>query len=75
VGSTQQFTARTFDDNHTQDFTLQVHWSSSSGSLATVSDTFTRRGLANALTPGSANINASTGGISGFTPLIVSPGS
>jgi len=75
VGSTQQFTATgTFDDNHTQDLTLQVHWSSSAGTVATVSNTFTTRGLATALAPGSTNINASTGGISGFTPLLVTVG-
>lgn len=75
VGSTQQFTATgTFDDSHTQDLTLQVHWSSSSGAVATVSNTFSTRGLATALAPGSTNINASTGGISGFTPLVVNSG-
>jgi uncharacterized protein YjdB len=75
VGSTQQFTATgTFDDNHTQDMTLQVHWSSSSGTVATVSNTFAIRGLASALAPGTTNINASTGVVSGFTPLVVNPG-
>jgi hypothetical protein len=72
AGSTQQFTATgTFDDNHTQDLTAAVHWSSSSGAVATVSNTLKNRGLATAVATGTTTVAASSGGISGSTTLVV----
>ncbi len=73
-GSTQRFTAiGTYSDSHTQDLTIQAHWSSSSGSVATVSNSLGSDGLATTIAPGITTIGASTAGISGSTTLVVTP--
>jgi hypothetical protein len=70
AGLTQQFTATaTFTDNSTQDVSTQARWTSSSGSVATVSSS----GLATAVTAGSSTITATMGPISGGATLTVGP--
>ena len=66
--TTQQFAAATTSsDGTTQDVTLQVAWSSSNHSVATVDS----RGLATAIGPGTTTITASSGNVSGSTTLTV----
>jgi trimeric autotransporter adhesin len=68
AGATQQFTATaTFSDLTTQDVSSSVTWTSSDGSIATVSSS----GLASTLTPGSSTITASLALVSGSTTLQV----
>jgi uncharacterized protein YjdB len=68
VGSVQQFTATgTFSDGTMQDITNSAMWTSSAGSVATVSNS----GLATALTTGNSTIIASTASVSGSTTLQV----
>jgi uncharacterized protein YjdB len=68
AGATQQFTATaTFSDLTTQDVSSSVTWTSSDGSIATVSGS----GLANTLTPGSSTITASLALVSGSATLQV----
>jgi trimeric autotransporter adhesin len=72
AGGTQQFTATgTFSDSSTQDITLNSHWSSSSSSVATIANAPSVAGLANCKAPGSTNITANSGGITGSTGLTV----
>jgi uncharacterized protein YjdB len=71
-GSTQQFTATgTFSDSTTQDITLNVHWSSSHSSVATVANAPSVAGLATTTGVGSTNIGANSGGITSSTSLTV----
>jgi trimeric autotransporter adhesin len=68
AGLTQQFTAMaTFTDTSTQDVSTQATWTSSSGSVATVSSS----GLATAVTTGSSTITATMGSVSGGASLNV----
>lgn len=70
VGTSQQFTATgTFSNNSTQDLTSQVTWSSSDTSLATID----QNGRAGAAGPGSVQITATSGGVSGTMTLTVAP--
>jgi uncharacterized protein YjdB len=67
AGSTQQFTATaTYTDSSMHDLTNAV-WSSSDGSIASVSNS----GLATALQPGQSNITASSGGVNGSAVMQV----
>src|SRR5215470_2269064 len=68
AGLTQQFTATaTFTDSSTQDVSTQAIWTSSSGSVATISSS----GLATAVAVGASTITASIGAISGGATLNV----
>jgi hypothetical protein len=71
-GTSQQFTATgTYSDNTTKDMTTSVNWSSSTSSVATISNA----GLAIGAGTGSTSIEAKdpTSGISGSTTLTVNP--
>src|SRR5581483_9499068 len=71
-GSKQQFTATgTFSDSTTQDITLNVHWSSSSASVATIANAPSTAGLAAAAGVGSTTLGAHSGGIMNHTRLTV----
>jgi hypothetical protein len=71
-GSTQQFTATgTFSDSTTQDITLNVHWSSSHASVATIANAPSTAGLATTVGVGSTTIGANSGGITSSTSLTV----
>jgi trimeric autotransporter adhesin len=73
-GLTRQFTATgVFSDNSTQDLTSQVTWASSNVTVATVSDALGSMGLATAVGVGATTIAATSGGVSGSTPLTVTP--
>lgn len=62
VKSTRQFQAiGTFSDNTTQDITEQVAWSTSNGSVATVSNAPGSRGLLTAMGKGTASLSATLG--------------
>ncbi len=66
--ATQQFRAKgTYSDGSIKTITTSVTWSSSNTSAATI----TSGGLATGVAPGSSNITASVGGISGGTTLTV----
>jgi len=70
AGTTQQFTAMaTFTDSSIQDVSSLATWSSSSGSVATVSSS----GLAAAVSVGSSIMTATLGSISGTGALTVGP--
>ncbi len=72
-GFSLQFTATgSFSDNTTRDITAQVSWASSNVAAATISNADGSRGLATATTtPGSTNISASSGSLTGSTSLTV----
>jgi trimeric autotransporter adhesin len=71
-GSTQQFTATgTFSDSTTQDITINVHWSSSHASVATIANAPSTAGLATTVGVGSTTIGANSGGITNSTGLTV----
>ena len=70
VGGTQHFIATgTYSDGTSYDITMQVTWSSSDTSVATVSSD----GLATAIAAGTTTITATSGSISGSTTLTVTP--
>ena len=72
AGSTIQLTATgTFSDNTVQDLTAQASWSSSSQSVATVSNAAGSNGLVTSLAPGTTTIAATWGGASVSTLLTV----
>jgi len=69
----QQYTAiATFADKSTQNLTQSVTWASSNSSVATVGDTAGTLGLATGVAPGTSNLTATFGGVSGFTTVTVS---
>ncbi|HYL94376.1 MAG TPA: Ig-like domain-containing protein [Terriglobales bacterium] len=71
-GSKQQFTATgTFSDSTTQDITMNVHWSSSHASVATIANAPSTAGLATTAGVGSTTIGANSGGITNSTSLTV----
>jgi hypothetical protein len=71
-GTTRQFTATgLYTDNTTQDLTTQVAWTSSDGSVATVSNTAGSNGLATAATIGSTSVSATAGDVTGEAALTV----
>ena len=68
LGTTQAFTARgTFSDNTTADLTTQVAWSSSTASVAAVSNA----GLATPISGGLTTISATSGNVVGNASLTV----
>ena len=74
IGQTKQFTATgTYTDSTTQDVTTQVHWSSSNGGVATISDSAPTQGLASPVAPGSVTIIATLGTVTGTANLTISP--
>jgi len=71
-GSTQQFTATgTCSDSTTQDITINVHWSSSHASVATIANAPSTAGLATTVGVGSTTIGANSGGVTSSTSLTV----
>ena len=74
LGVTQQFTATgTFSDGTTQDVTPSGQWSSTTATVATISNSTGTAGLATALGTGTTTIGISSGGVSASAPLIVNP--
>ena len=74
LGTTQQFTATgTFTDGTTQDLTQTGHWSSTAGSVATISNTAATAGLASALATGTTTIGISYNSVSAQATLVVNP--
>jgi YD repeat-containing protein len=68
--ATQQFTATgTNTDNSTQDLTSSVVWGSSATTIATIDNS----GLATAIAPGTTNITATVGSVSGSATVTVTP--
>lgn len=73
-GTFQKFTAiGTYGDGSMQNLTTQVLWSSSSITVATISNKPGDDGLVEALSPGTTTISASLGAVSGSTTLTVTP--
>jgi len=73
LGTTQQFTAvGFFSDGSTQDVTTSVHWTSSQGAVATVSNSRNSSGLATSQGVGTTTISASLKGLSDSATLSVS---
>jgi uncharacterized protein YjdB len=71
-GTTVQYRAvATFTDETTQDLTGQLNWQSSDGVVASVSNLAGSRGLATALTTGTATITATNGSVTGTASLTV----
>jgi trimeric autotransporter adhesin len=71
-GKTEKFTATgAFSDQSTEDLTSQVTWASSSGTVATISNTTPSQGLAKGVGTGPTTISAILDGISGSTTLTV----
>ena len=72
VGFTQQFTAQgTFSDGSMQDVTSLVQWSSSTPSVAIVSNSAGSYGLTTGAGAGGATLTASSGSVSGSSILTV----
>ncbi len=72
AGSTQQFTATgTFSDTSTQDVTSTAYWSTSDGTVATISDSAGSQGLATGVGAGSITITAASGSVNGTATLAV----
>ena len=70
LGTQQQFTATgTFTDGSTQNISNTVEWTSSLPTVATISN----QGLATSAATGTTTITATSGPISGSTPLNVTP--
>jgi hypothetical protein len=73
-GTTQQYTAiGTYSDASTLDITGTVTWSSSTSSVATISNAAGSKGLATVVANAATTISATLGGITGFTGLAVHP--
>jgi hypothetical protein len=73
-GTNRQFTATgTYTDGSTQNLTDTVTWSSSSTSVATISNAAGSRGLATSVATGSTVITAASGAVSATTSLTVTP--
>jgi 6-phosphogluconolactonase (cycloisomerase 2 family) len=71
-GTQQQFTATgVYSDNSKIDLTATVGWTSSTPTVATISNAATTVGLASGVGAGSTTITATQGGISGTTTLTV----
>ena len=72
TGATQQFAVTgTFSDATTQDLTLNSHWSSTSGTVATIANNPGVAGLATAKASGVTTIGTNIGGIQSSTSLTV----
>jgi uncharacterized protein YjdB len=71
VGQVQQYTATgIYADSSTADLTIQVTWSSDTGTVASVDTS----GKVTAKSPGSANVTATQGGVSGQASVTVQAG-
>ncbi|HTR63122.1 MAG TPA: Ig-like domain-containing protein [Candidatus Binataceae bacterium] len=71
-GTTVQLTATgQFSDGSTEDLTQAATWSSSAGSIATVSNTSGSQGLVTGVSPGTSTLAATFGGIAGSTQVAV----
>ncbi len=72
VGTTEQFTATgTYTDNNMQNLTASAIWTSSTPSVALISNTTGSNGLASSQASGTALIMARSGSVSGSTTLTV----
>jgi len=72
VGTTEQFTATgTYTDNTMQNLTMSAIWTSSTPSVALISNTTGSNGLASSQASGTALIMARSGLVSGSTALTV----
>jgi hypothetical protein len=72
LGSTQQFTATgTYTDGSTQNITTTVAWSSSSPTVATISNAAGTNGLATSVGSGQTTITATQGSVTSSTTLTV----
>jgi hypothetical protein len=72
LGTTQQFTATgTYTDQSTKDITSVVTWSSSSATVAIISNTSGSNGLATSAGVGTTTIAATSAGVSASTTLTV----
>ncbi|MBF0557905.1 MAG: Ig-like domain-containing protein [Nitrospirae bacterium] len=72
LGTTQQFTATgTNTDGSVQNLTASVSWSSSSASVATISNASGSNGKATSVAAGSTTITATLGSVSGSSTLTV----
>jgi len=73
-GTTQQLIATgNFSDGTTQDITKSVTWASSDTTLAGISNTAGSQGLVTGNDAGNTTITASLGGVTGTTPVTVTP--
>lgn len=71
-GTNAQFVATgTFSDHSTQNLTSSVNWTSSTLSVATISNTSGTIGIASAIAAGSSTITAQSGSVSGSATLTV----
>ncbi len=71
-GTVEQFVARgNFSDSSNQDLTSSVTWSSSTPSVATISNSAGTKGQVTSLGTGTTTITAQLGGMSAFTTLTV----
>lgn len=72
-GLTQQFTAMgNYSDNSMKDLTTTATWSSSDGTVATISNSSGTKGLATTMNSGPTTIQAQFGSVNGSTILTVS---
>jgi trimeric autotransporter adhesin len=72
LGMTQPFTATgTFTDGSMQNITGTVQWSSDTPAVATIGNDPSSAGMANSASPGTANITASAGSVTGSSTLTV----
>jgi trimeric autotransporter adhesin len=65
----------TYSDNTTQDLTTVATWTTSNGTVASVSNAAGSKGLLSALTAGPVSVAASVGGVSGAANVTVSSAS
>jgi hypothetical protein len=76
LGTTQQFTATgTYTDGSTQDLTTVATWSSSTATVAIISNAVGSYGLATSSGQGTATISATSGSISASTTITVTQAS
>ncbi|MGA7218703.1 MAG: choice-of-anchor D domain-containing protein [Candidatus Sulfotelmatobacter sp.] len=74
AGYMEQFTATgTFSSGETYNITQSVNWNSSKKTVATVGNTAGTQGLATAIAAGATTITATSGKITGTTPMTVVP--
>jgi uncharacterized protein YjdB len=72
AGATEQFAATgTFSNGTMQDITINVHWSSSVASVATIANAPSQAGLATTYAHGTTTIGANSGGVKASTTLLV----
>jgi uncharacterized protein YjdB len=74
LGTTQAFTATgNYADGSTQDLTTSANWSTSDGTIATISNVAGTYGLATSVSVGSVTITATSSSISGTASLAITP--